>query len=159
MTNPTAQSGFTLLEVMIALVIFSIGLLGLSGLQAISLQNNQVAYSRTVATMLAYDMADRIRNNRTGTYSTAAIPAAAPTSCVTSSCLPAAMAAHDLWEWEQSLNAAQSNLLSAQGFITPAAGPTFTITIGWDEERKGNAVACPAAANSGIACVSIAVTP
>lgn len=152
------QNGFTLLEVMIALVIFSIGLLGLSGLQAISLQNNQVAYSRTVATMLAYDLADRIRNNPGGTYSTAAIPGTPPTSCITNSCTPANMALHDLWEWNQSINDAQNNLLSAQGFITPpVAGTAYTIAIAWDEERTGTAPACPPP--TGTACVSIVVEP
>ena len=45
--------GFTLLETMIALVIFSIGLLGLAGLQATSIKFNQSAYLRTQATFLA----------------------------------------------------------------------------------------------------------
>lgn len=159
MTNPTTQSGFTLLEVMIALVIFSIGLLGLSGLQAISLQNNQVAYSRTVATMLTYDMADRIRNNPTATSVT--IPGSATTCVGATPCDSAAMRARDLWEWDQSVKDAQNtNLTNAVGFIS-LTGNTYTISIAWDEERKGNPppTACPPAANSGFACVSIMVTP
>jgi type IV pilus assembly protein PilV len=56
-------SGFTLLEVMVALLVFSIGLLGLAGLQASSLQNNKTADMRSVAIIAAHDMAERIRAN------------------------------------------------------------------------------------------------
>jgi type IV pilus modification protein PilV len=58
------QSGFTLLEVLIALLVLSIGLLGLAGLQAYSLQNNQSAAYSSHATFLGYDILDRIRANR-----------------------------------------------------------------------------------------------
>lgn len=58
------ESGFTLLEILIAVVILSIGLLGLAGLQARSLQTNQSAMMRSQATVLAYDMIDRLRANR-----------------------------------------------------------------------------------------------
>ena len=60
------QRGFTLLEVMIALLIFSIGLLGLAGLQAGGLRSNNQAQLRTIAVIQAYDMADRIRANPRG---------------------------------------------------------------------------------------------
>src|SRR5664280_455779 len=57
------NSGFTLLEVLIAMLVLAVGLLGLAGLQATSLRNNQSAYNRSQATQLAYDLADRMRNN------------------------------------------------------------------------------------------------
>lgn len=59
------QSGFTLLEVMVAMLVLSIGLLGLAGLMASSMRNNQSAYHSTQATWLAYDILDRMRANRT----------------------------------------------------------------------------------------------
>ena len=58
------QSGFTLLEVMIAVLVLSIGLLGLAGLMASSIRNAHSAYQRTQATWLAYDLIDRMRVNR-----------------------------------------------------------------------------------------------
>jgi len=65
--NLTSQlsnsKGFTLIEALIAVVILAIGLLGIAGLQATNLKNNQSAYNRSQATLLAYDMADRIRAN------------------------------------------------------------------------------------------------
>ena len=56
--------GTALLEVLIALVVFSLGMLGLAGLQTLSLQFNTSAYYRTQATTLAYGLADRMRANR-----------------------------------------------------------------------------------------------
>lgn len=58
------QAGFTLLEILVALVILSIGLLGLAGLQATGLRSNHSGYLRSQATILAYEMADRMRANR-----------------------------------------------------------------------------------------------
>ena len=58
--------GFTLLEVMIALVVFSFGLLALAALMAKGLQFNTSALHRSYATSQAYDMADRMRANRLG---------------------------------------------------------------------------------------------
>ena len=60
------QQGFTLLEILVAMVVLSIGLLGLAGLQTVSLNNNQVAYYRAIASQQTYDMADRMRANLAG---------------------------------------------------------------------------------------------
>lgn len=58
------QTGTSLLEVLIAVVILSIGLLGLAGLQVAGLRVNQGAMQRSQATMLAYDVLDRMRSDR-----------------------------------------------------------------------------------------------
>ena len=51
--QPVARRGFTLLEVLIALLVFSLGLLGLAGLMVVSVKTNQSAYLRTQASFLA----------------------------------------------------------------------------------------------------------
>lgn len=56
--------GFTLVEALVALLVLSIGLLGVAALQLTALQNNNNALFRSQATYLAYDIADRIRANR-----------------------------------------------------------------------------------------------
>src|SRR5690606_38291502 len=56
--------GFTLLEVLIAMTVLSLGLLGLAGLQYASLQYNHSAHLRSQATVLAYDIIDRMRASR-----------------------------------------------------------------------------------------------
>lgn len=55
------QRGFTLLEVLIALVVLAVGMLGIAALQARGMQYNTDAYARTQATILAYDVIDRMR--------------------------------------------------------------------------------------------------
>jgi type IV pilus assembly protein PilV len=56
--------GFTLIEILVALVVLSIGLLGVAALQLNSLRNNHSSAMRTQATFLAYDIIDRMRANR-----------------------------------------------------------------------------------------------
>ncbi len=57
----SAQKGFTLLEAMIALVILSVGLLGVAGLQSLGLQMNSDAMQRTQASIISYDIAEKMR--------------------------------------------------------------------------------------------------
>jgi len=61
----SAQRGVTLIETLVALLVMSIGLLGVAGLQMTSLQNNRGAHMRSQASVLAYAIADRMRANRT----------------------------------------------------------------------------------------------
>ncbi len=144
------NSGFTLIEVLIATLVLAVGLLGLAGLQAVSIKNNLSAYNRSQATQLAYDMADRMRANKNesvdpttgnviaaGTYLTMAPTAAVvQASCATvTGCTAAQMAQNDLFQW----NAALTNTLpSGTGTITVvSATRVFTITVSWDDNRDG----------------------
>ena len=61
-----AQRGMTLVEVLVTLVLISVGLLGVAALQLTSLKSNQESYVRSQAAMLAADMLDRMRANQTG---------------------------------------------------------------------------------------------
>ena len=65
-TLPFDQRGVTMLEVLIAILIISVGLLGTAGLQAVGLRASIAANERTAATLLAYDAADRMRANMAG---------------------------------------------------------------------------------------------
>jgi len=139
------HSGFTLIEVLIAMLVLAVGLLGLAGLQATSLTNNQSAYNRSQATQLAYDIADRMRANVAGiaTY-TAILPGAATAKAncqTTTGCTPANMAENDLFEWNCAVAGGCVNITatlpSGAGTITVAAG-VFTIAITWDDDRDGD---------------------
>ncbi|MDP3330642.1 MAG: type IV pilus modification protein PilV [Methylococcaceae bacterium] len=126
------NTGFTLIEVLIAMLVLAVGLLGLAGLQATSLKNNQSAYNRSQATQLAYDLADRIRANLAGktTYTTGTATATA--ACLTTAgCTKEAMAENDLKEWNDAITA---TLPSGTGTIAVDAG-VFTITITWDDDH------------------------
>ncbi len=155
------HSGFTLIEVLVAVVILAGGLLGLAALQATSLGNNTSAYYRSQATQLAYDMADRMRANSAdaklatdGNVATVsaylgAVPASGTTTCATSGCSTADMARNDLFEWSGML---RLTLLSGTGIVcidstpgdgvpgAPACdniGSRFVIKIGWDDDKSG----------------------
>ena len=133
--------GFTLVEVLIAMVVLAVGLLGLAGLQATGLKNNQSAYYRSQASQMAYDIADRMRANGTdagamaaSTYITIAPgDAAVQADCTTvsSTCTAADMAQNDLFEWNAAL---ADTLPSGTGSIT-LSGDVFTVTVSWTENR------------------------
>ena len=55
--------GFSMIELLVAVLIMGIGVLGVTGLQMVSLQNNRDALLRTEALQMAYDILDRIRVN------------------------------------------------------------------------------------------------
>ena len=140
-------NGFTLLEVLIALVIFSFGLLALAALMAKGLQYNTSALHRSYASTQAYDMADRMRANRLGLespyyYSDINPPAGDPPSCLCDkdcSCDKEAMATFDAWQW----NSYNESLLPSGSGSVSKTGDTYTITVTWDDDRDGVADTCP----------------
>ena len=100
------STGFTLLEILIAMLIVSIGLLGVATLQIRGQQFNQVSYFRTQATFLAYDLMDRIRVNFAmngadmASYAVDNLPPATlDSSCDEAPCDSAALRDYDLKNW------------------------------------------------------------
>lgn len=138
------NTGFTLIEVLIAMLVLAIGLLGLAGLQASSLRNNQSAYHRSQVTQLAYDIADRMRANSVDAEKFAGskyimvqpVIATAKANCtaVAGVCSTADMAENDLKEWNDAVT---STLPSGQGTIAQGSS-IYSITISWDDNRDGN---------------------
>lgn len=100
------QNGFTLIEILVAVLILSLGLLGLAGLQAASIRSNHSAYLRSQATQLAYDMADRMRANIVGfdkgLYDNAT-PVNTPSCVASAGCSDAAMAQFDVFWWTDAV--------------------------------------------------------
>ena len=151
--SANAQRGFTLIEVLVSALILSLGLVGVAGLQALSLKNNQSAYMRSQASALAYDLADRMRTNVAGANAGFYAPASAAlhASCTTTAgCSVQQSAQNDLAEWNAALAA---NLPMGTGFVcidsTPydgtgvgnpqcdGAGTQHSIKIWWDDNRDG----------------------
>lgn len=151
------HAGFTLLEVLIAVVVLSIGLLGLAGLQTTGLRNNQDAYARTVAATLANDMADRIRANmagfEAGDYNNTS---EAHSYCETvSGCSPDEMAEHDTFMWNQALAA----LPNGQGNVATNAR-IVTVTVFWDNARTGaTGTGCDPGNPDDLTCLRIMFQP
>lgn len=136
-TNIQKLQAFTLIEVMVAMVIFSVGLLGLAGMQSLGMTNNQTAYLRTVAMQQSYNMSDRMRNNTgiggglgSGSYDAMAGIPALGTNCVATPCTATQLANFDLFEWNTN-NAAL--LPQGQGTVTNVGGGQFIICVMWNE--------------------------
>jgi type IV pilus assembly protein PilV len=135
--NCRRQSGFSLVEVLIALVIMSVGMLGIAGLYVQGMQAGRTSMFRHHAVTLAGDVADRIRANpRAGVaYNHAANATGTDNSCVTGGvdCNPAAMAANDIFLWQEQ---ADGTLPSGNVAVVVSAGanpPTYQITVSWNE--------------------------
>jgi type IV pilus assembly protein PilV len=141
--------GFSLVEALVALVVMSIGMLGIAALYVESLRSGTSALLRTQAVALASDMADRIRANPTAgaayaktVDATGAVTAACTADGTTNVCTVAQMAATDIALWTQALDDRHDDpsrgrlgLPSGRGIITVAAGPPvlYTITVQWIE--------------------------
>ncbi len=139
------SAGFSLLEVLIALVILSVGLLGIAALISTALKSNDSAYMRTQATTLAYNIIDRMRANLPAannlsynvTMPASAVTAASPPvdTCTVGSCSTAQLATNDLTQWEYDL---ATRLPQGRGAIaaTTAAGiVNVTVTVLWNDSR------------------------
>lgn len=99
--------GMTLLEVLVALSILAIGLLGMMSLQVSSLQGNQVAYYRTQAVFLGNDIAEKIHANplaaKEGDYNTGNSTLVSTADCSAGNCTYGMRAVHDLVQWNLDL--------------------------------------------------------
>ncbi|GIL03692.1 MAG: type IV pilus modification protein PilV [Burkholderiaceae bacterium] len=127
------QRGLSLLEVLVAIVILSLGLLGMAGLQAASLRTSQGSFYRAQAAQYADDMAERMRANlgQARNYGLA-LADAAPTGT--------SVRDRDLADWLAKLR----NLPAGDGAVAiDLANNLVTITVQWDDTRAGG----PANAN------------
>jgi type IV pilus assembly protein PilV len=126
-----------LVESLVALVVVSVGMIGIASLYGQGLGAGRTALFRTQAVNLASDMADRIRVNRLGGPSYGG--GAADNDCDPggdTDCTAAEMAAHDLFVWQALVAAQMPNGVGAVQYLgtTP---PTYTISIGWQEVGVG----------------------
>jgi type IV pilus assembly protein PilV len=146
-TQRNHQYGFTLLEVLIALLVLSIGLLGLAALQTIGLRSNTMASFRTQATQVAYDIADRVRANPMGEefYDLPTIdddPGTPPSQACddparTSPCSSEEMANFDLTQWRAAVALLPGGRSEIVRNVDADGVVTHSVTVYWDEERKG----------------------
>lgn len=119
------QSGFTLIEVLIALLLLSFGLLGLAGLQTLSLRNNGSALMRSRATLMAYDILDSMRAD----VSTSNPNYSAYTTSFTNVPSGSTLADTDLIAWKNEL----AQLPGGEGAVA-VSGSTVTVSVRWLEK-------------------------
>jgi type IV pilus assembly protein PilV len=145
---PSSQRGFTLLEILIAVLILAIGLLGVAGLQILSLKNSTNSVWRAEATQLAYDILDRVRANyeesstcSNPSYEVSYGDTVSASDCQLSSanCNQSQMRDYDLSEWLDAV----ANLPGGEGEITMVDDDTgalcrtwYTIKIRWQEKES-----------------------
>jgi type IV pilus assembly protein PilV len=147
--------GFSLIEVLVALVVVSVGLLGIAKMQALAYASTGVASKRSLAAIEASSLASSMHANRTywatgagavtvtvnKTVITSTDPAlVAVTDCTTAGsapCVPSAVAAYDVQSWVTGLAALLTNDQASIVCATAAVPVTCVITITWSE----NAVA------------------
>lgn len=130
-SRPRQARGFTLIEVMVAVLVLSIGLLGVAGLQLSALRANQSAGWRTQATYLAYDIIERMRLNAANRAAYAVAIGAGGVAADTST------AALDIAAWKTSL-AATLPLGDGTVVLGGADSSLVTVTVQWDDSRGDN---------------------
>lgn len=171
MNSHNAQSGFSLLELLVSLVIFSIGLLGVAGLQVVSKQANYESQQRTIASQVAYALLEDMRTNGNGisVYRSAAdlgggtLSALPVENCKdpNTPCSAAQKAVHDLWYWERVVDGVQEMGVegAAGGVVSPTVcidGPAggvagvYAISVAWrGSAEMSNPDMSQCGANSG----------
>ena len=151
----TKQKGFSLLEVLIATVIMAVGILGVAGLQVVSLQQNRSSLLRAEALLIGGDIIDRMRANPDQSYATVNFtdaPASSARNCVALTCTPAQMAGYDVAQWKclinpldedsdpysicQAFGISGATLPGGEGEITEALG-AYTVKVRWIDASDG----------------------
>lgn len=132
-----AQRGFTLIEAMVALIVLSVGLLGIAAMYVETLRANRTSLFRTQAVTLASDIADRMRANRAPANAYACGAPCDPSAGAN------AIADADLAQWMNTIAARLPNgsadvAFTAPGANTPAA---YVVTISWTEVGQDDPVA------------------
>lgn len=132
------QRGVTLIESMIALLVISVGLLGIAALQLTSMKQNNSALQNSKAVWIAHNMADRIRANQPefGNYDGIDVGAGSGNTydrdCSSLPCSSGQLITSDAQEWGLDL----SVLPRGRGIID-GNNTTLTVTVMWDDEGTG----------------------
>ena len=182
-TYKKTQSGVTLIEVLVSILLMSFALLGMAALQAESISQQVGATTRSNLSSLTSDIADRMRSNlsrapgydlASGTptfaisasYAGQATNLAAPTTdCAATTCTAAQRETYDLTTWRRKV---RSELPRGSALISGTVQDGVAVTIMWFDKdfRNGEVVrqtpSCTAAMTAGAAqtcCPSIALVP
>jgi type IV pilus assembly protein PilV len=125
----------TLIEVLVTMVVMSVGLLGVAALQVTSLKSNQESYVRSQVAMLAADILDRMRSNQTG-FAAGHYDMADDITGFDQAGTAGTAAAADIAAWQATVN----RLLPGSDADTAGrivrTGRIVTITIRWREREE-----------------------
>lgn len=133
----TKQRGATLIEVLVSVLVLSVGLLGLAATQMMSLKNGNGAHHRYLAALAAQEIIERMRANPSGvelgSYDGEVDGTGDSNNDCKTPCTVSELAERDLYEWGLLL---KSNLPSSVGKIT-RNGSEITVEIKWKEQHTG----------------------
>ena len=129
------QRGVSLVESMIALLVISIGLLGIAALQITSMKQNNSALHHSQAVWIGYNIADRIRSNfgQFANYAGIDTNIGYSQDCSTGACTAAQMILSDAADWAAEIQ----NLPSGRGTIDSPIASQLRIRVMWDDEGAG----------------------
>lgn len=174
------HAGFSMLEVLIALIVISLGLLGIAGMQAAAINNTGIARSRSLGAIAADSMAAAMHanvaywsnlsavNNNTWTVNAGGVTSVnnspsltQTTDCSTANCTATAMAAYDTTQWGSGMLA---TLPGGSGQIACTAATSnspasCTITVSWLEKLSKVNSTNMAASATATAQYQMAVVP
>lgn len=127
--------GFTLVEVLVALVVLSVGMLGIAGLYLEGLRWGRTSLYRTTAVGLVADMADRIRANPLAGAAYAGTGPGVNGNCVNGgvACTAAELAADDWFTWSAELRQQLPSGAAGQVTVSGTAPVTYLVTVSWPE--------------------------
>ena len=129
------SKGFSLVEVLVALVVMSVGMLGIAALYLEGLSAGRTALYRTTAVTLAADMADRIRANSNAGFAYAGAGPGVDSACINgaSDCTPDQLADDDWFDWSNQLETQLPDGTVGEIEVAGATPATYTITVAWPE--------------------------
>lgn len=140
-TRTGSDTGVTLIEVMISLVILAVGLLGIAAMHGLGTKFGNKAYFRSQAIAQAYDIVDRMRANPAaviaGDYIQDPLPSASSSDCRSSACSAADLATYDLVAW----NTLNGTVLPNGSGAVSIAGLAITVVVNWVEDNNSDGVA------------------
>ena len=155
-SSSNLQRGATLVEALVALVVFAFGMVGMAGLMAAAVKYQVGNEARLNVTGALNDLAERIRSNTTGAKGYTAVaggvlttgtgydlsetydaqvkatPATYSPDCSTAACTPSQLAAYDQAKWRNLLRA---TLPGGAGFITGDITSGFTVSVMWFDKN------------------------
>ena len=133
--NNQPQLGVSLIESMIALLVISIGLLGIAALQITSVKQNSSALQHSQSVWISYDISDRIRANfgEFANYAGIDTSNTYAQDCVTSACTSTQLITSDAQSWACLVQYVQSGRVN----ITSPVANELLIRVMWDDEGTG----------------------
>lgn len=155
---PTQRSqcerGVGLIEVLVALIVLSLGFLVSANMQSLGMRSNQEAYFQSQAQMLLNDMMDRMRNNRAGLlqgdYDGKSTGLYTRPDCYSTGCDAANVATTDLFEWSANFHSLRNQATfipvlpgaddgspASATISEPDTNGVYTLSVSWQQLEKG----------------------